>query len=116
MLLSELLHEYRKRLKLTQKEAAAKLSITREHYAKVEEGRSAAPIGLLRRIARLLGTDLAILVEAREEKIENALPPPTDVQSPHCIIVSQKADHGHNRPSAEVKKLSGGGRRKKSEC
>lgn len=58
MYLPELLIIYRKMHKLTQKEVANRLGISRPHYAKIEEGKKIPKFELIDKIARMLGERL----------------------------------------------------------
>jgi transcriptional regulator with XRE-family HTH domain len=63
--LHEALKSYRKRHKLTQKEVAAKLEITREHYAQIEERKRIPPKPLQDKIATLMNS-IVIDIQPRD--------------------------------------------------
>lgn len=60
--LSKLLRRYRTRHHLLQKQLSAELCISREHYARIEEGCSLPSFHLVKRIAKQLNQGLVILV------------------------------------------------------
>ncbi len=61
MYLSEMLQQHRSQHKLTQKQVAAKLGMSREYYSKIETGRTLPPILLLDKISKLLNTRIYML-------------------------------------------------------
>jgi len=63
--LHEALKSYRKKNRLTQKEIAAKLGITREHYAQIEEGKRIPPKQLQNKIAALMDS-IVIDIQPRD--------------------------------------------------
>ena len=61
---TEALQEYRLRHHLTQKEVAAKINISREYYAKIEEGKKLPSYSLLRVIAHQLALSIVIILSS----------------------------------------------------
>ena len=62
MRISRYLVRFRKKNRLLQKEIAALLNISREHYAQIESGKFVPSIKLLRTISKKLRLDISIHV------------------------------------------------------
>ena len=96
MYLPQLLKEYRKQKGLRQKEIAAKLGITREHYAQLENAFKIPSLELLDMISKLVGERLIVLFPS-DDPFNRALMD-DDVKIPDLAEKFPQPLHPHNPP------------------
>jgi len=63
LLLADILRQYRRQHALLQKEIAASLGISREHYAQIEGGNVSPSLKLLQRISEKLELNIVVVLD-----------------------------------------------------
>ena len=63
LLLADILRQYRRQHALFQKEIAASLGISREHYAQIEGGNVSPSLKLLQRISEKLELNIVVVLD-----------------------------------------------------
>lgn len=71
MILPEFLKGYRKKHSLAQKQIAHTLGITREHYARIEEGAQLPSLSLLKRMAKEFQVTIIYVISDDEMVYKN---------------------------------------------
>ncbi|WP_342712631.1 helix-turn-helix transcriptional regulator [Bradyrhizobium sp. B124] len=91
--LGKLLHDARRRSKLTQEQVAERAGISRPSYRDIEKGGAAARATTLINVARALGMELMLIPQAMVPGVQALLRPSEDDDRPAFTTEPDDDDH-----------------------